>query len=255
MKTRTVIVDDEPLARQHLSSLLSRESDFEVAGECADGAAALETLTSLRPDLVFLDVQMPRLGGFEVLAGLRADCKPAVIFVTAFDQFAVRAFEAQALDYLLKPFRRDRFQASLERVRRGAAAFPRREQLAALQGEPDRMVVKSGDRLVFVPFDALEFIRASANYVTLHFAGRTCEVRETITAMESRLPAQRFVRVHRSYIVNLAAVVEVYPSGGGEYMLSLKSGRQLPVGPSYPAAIRAALLQAGLPRFGGRGGI
>ena len=248
-------MDDEPLARQHLSSLLSRESDFEVVGECADGAIAIEAIATVQPDLVFLDVQMPRLSGFEVLENLRGGCRPAVIFVTAFDQFAVRAFEAQALDYLLKPFRRDRFAASLERVRRGAAAFPGRDRLAALRAEPDRMVVKSGDRLVFVPFDELEFIRASANYVTLHFAGKTCEVRETITAMESRLPAQRFIRIHRSYIVNLGAVVEVFPAGGGEYMLSLKSGRQLPVGPSYPASIRDALLQARLPRFGGSGGI
>lgn len=248
-------MDDEPLARQHLSSLLSRESDFEVVGECGDGITAVETLTSLRPDLVFLDIQMPRLGGFEVLERLGVDCRPTVIFVTAFDQFAVRAFEAQALDYLLKPFRRDRFQAALERVRRGVGIFPGREQLAALRSEPDRMVVKSGDRLVFVPFDELEFMRASANYVTLHFAGKTCEVRETLTAMEARLPAQRFIRIHRSYIVNLGAIVEVFPAGGGEYMLSLKNGRQLPVGPSYPAAIRDALLQARLPRFGGSGGI
>jgi two-component system, LytTR family, response regulator len=226
-----------------------------VVGECADGAAAIETIMTVHPDLVFLDVQMPRVSGFEVLENLRRDCRPAVIFVTAFDQFAVRAFEAQALDYLLKPFRRDRFQASLERVRCGAGAFPGPDRVAALRTEPDRMVVKSGDRLVFVAFDELEFIRASANYVSLHFAGKICEVRETITAMESRLPTQRFVRIHRSYIVNLGAVVEVYPAGGGEYMLSLKSGRQLPVGASYPASIRKALLQARLPRFGGNGGI
>ncbi len=248
-------MDDEPLARQHLSSLLSREIDFEVVGECADGAAAIETIMTVHPDLVFLDVQMPRVSGFEVLENLRRDCRPAVIFVTAFDQFAVRAFEAQALDYLLKPFRRDRFQASLERVRCGASAFPGPDRVAALRTEPDRMVVKSGDRLVFVAFDELEFIRASANYVSLHFAGKICEVRETITAMEARLPTQRFVRIHRSYIVNLGAVVEVYPAGGGEYMLSLKSGRQLPVGASYPASIRKSLLQARLPRFGGSGGI
>jgi two-component system, LytTR family, response regulator len=248
-------VDDEPLARQHLSSLLSRESDIEVVGECGDGITAVETLTSLRPDLVFLDIRMPRLGGFEVLESLGGDCRPMVIFVTAFDQFAVRAFEAQALDYLLKPFHRERFHAALERVRRGAGTFPGREQLAALRSEPDRMVVKSGDRLIFVPFDELEFMRAAANYVTLHFAGKTCEVRETLTAMEARLPAQRFIRIHRSYIVNLGAIVEVFPAGGGEYMLSLKSGRQLPVGPSYPATIRDALLQARLPRFGGSGGI
>jgi two-component system LytT family response regulator len=256
MKTRTLIVDDEPLARQHLTSLLSLEPDFEIAGECGEGEAAIEAIWKLRPDLVFLDVQMPRVSGFEVLEALDIEHSPAVIFVTAFDQFAVRAFDAQALDYLLKPFRRDRFQAALNRVRRGtlqnrgSGSGPDPCEPAA-----DRMIVKSGDRLVFVPLEELEYIRASANYVRLHFGARTCEVRETITMMEARLSPRRFVRIHRSYIVNLAAVLEIYPCGGGEYMLSLRSGRQLPVGPSYPAAIREALFQARLPRFGGGGAI
>jgi two-component system LytT family response regulator len=249
-----LIVDDEPLARQHLSSLLKLEPDFQVAGECADGAAAIEAIATLRPDLVFLDVQMPQVSGFEVLDALGLECSPAIIFVTAFDQFAVRAFEAQALDYLLKPFRRDRLQAALNRVRRGG--FVARERLLGLPPVPDRMIVKSGDRLLFVPFDELEYVRAAANYMRLFLAaGKTCDVRGTIMAMEGRLPPERFVRIHRSYIVNLAAVLEVYPCGGGEYMVNLRSGRQLPVGPSYPAAIRAALQQARLPRFGGGGAI
>ncbi len=246
-------MDDEPLARQHLSSLLGSEPDFEIAGECSDGRTAIEAIRKLRPDLIFLDVQMPRMSGFEVLEALHVDCWPTIIFVTAFDQFAVRAFEAQALDYLLKPFHRDRFQAALNRVRRGRLPSPR--GLAGVRPEPDRLVAKCGDRLMFVPFDELEYIRASGNYVRLHFADKACDVRETITALEARLPAHRFVRIHRSYIVNLHAVVEVYPCGGGEYLLSLQNGRQLPIGPNYPRSIREALQRAGLPRCGGSSAI
>jgi two-component system LytT family response regulator len=253
MMTRTLIVDDEPLARQHLASLLELEPDFTVAGECGDGGAAIEAIRTLRPDLVFLDIQMPRVSGFEVLEALDTGYAPTVVFVTAFDQFAVRAFEAQALDYLLKPFRRDRFQSALNRVRRGRSLGC--GGLVNPRPEPDRLVAKCGDRLMFVPFDELEYIRASGNYVRLHFGGRTCDVRETITAMEAQLPPQRFVRIHRSYLVNLQAVLEIYPCGGGEYLLSLRSGRQLPVGPNYPHCIREALHQARLPRCGGRNAI
>jgi two-component system LytT family response regulator len=254
IKIRTLIVDDETLARRNLSSLLDLEPDFEIAGECADGRSAIDAITSLRPDLVFLDVQMPGMSGFEVLETLGDEPVPALIFVTAFEQFAVRAFEARALDYLLKPFRRERFHASLGRVRRGLltrSASPPERSLTA----PDRMLVKSGDHLVFVPFAELDFVRAADNYVRLHMAGKTCDVRETITAMEARLPREHFVRIHRSYIVNIAAMLQIYPAGGGEYMVALRGGRHLPVGPRYPSLIRNALHSAGLPRFGGMSAI
>jgi two-component system LytT family response regulator len=255
MKMRTLIVDDEVLARRSLSSLLELERDFEIVGECADGKSAVESIASLEPHLVFLDVQMPRMTGFEVLDAIGSERQPAVIFVTAFNQFAVQAFDAQALDYLLKPFRRERFQASLERARRGLVGRIRPQLPALFRPAPDRMVVRSGERLVFVPFVEVEFIRASANYVRLHLARGTYDVRETITAMEARLPPDRFMRIHRSYIVNLGAVLELYPAGGGEYLLVLRSGRELPVGPTYPPMISAALETARLPRFGGHGGI
>src|SRR5882762_1170831 len=166
MKVRTLIVDDEALARRSLSSLLDTEPDFEIVGECADGKSALAAIAQREPDLMFLDVQMPQMDGFELLGELGGTRAPAVIFVTAYDQFAVRAFEAQALDYLMKPFRRDRFQASLDRVRqhlmmRELGQTPPGSRL------PDRVVVKCGDRLVFVPLDSLDYVRAAANYVRL----------------------------------------------------------------------------------------
>jgi len=248
-------VDDEALARRNLSSLLDLEPDFEVVGECADGRSAVEAIADLEPDLVFLDVQMPAMNGFDVLGVLGAQRVPAVIFVTAYDQFAVQAFDAQALDYLLKPFRRDRFQASLERVRRELTSRNGLQLPSSAGNAPDRMLVKCADRLVFVPFDSLDFVRAAANYVQLHVGETVYSVRERITSMESRLPRDRFVRIHRSYIVNLAAISELYPVGGGEYMLALRGSRHLPVGPSYPASIRHALFTARVPRFGGAAGI
>src|SRR5579859_4310000 len=150
---RTLIVDDEVLARRNLSSLLDLEPDFEIVGECDHGAAALQAIESARPDLVFLDIQMPNLDGFEVLGGVRLEQMPLIVFVTAYDQFAVRAFEAQALDYLLKPFRRERFRDSLDRVRRTLAA--REISVGHSTASARSMIVKSRDRLAFVSFESL----------------------------------------------------------------------------------------------------
>lgn len=245
-------MDDEALARRSLSSLLEAESDFEVVGECADGRSALVAIVHREPDVMFLDVQMPEMDGFSLLRELGGQRAPAVIFVTAYQQFAVRAFEAQALDYLMKPFRRARFQASLERVRRHCGA---REGALPGSRPPDRMAVKCGDRLVFVTLDSLDYVRAAANYVRLHVGETTYEVRERMTVMEMRLPHERFMRIHRSYIINLAALKELYRAGDGEYLVTLRSGRHLPVGPSYTPLIRAALMSAKVPCFGGSLGI
>jgi two-component system LytT family response regulator len=253
MKIRTLIVDDEPLARLNLASLLAAEPDFEVTGECSDGRSAADAIVELRPDLVFLDVQMPNLDGLAVLDALPADSSPVVVFVTAHDRYAVTAFEAQALDYLLKPFRRERFRATLDRVRRKLDAAGAGMGTAAAGRLPDRMIVKSGGRVVLIPFGELTYVRAAANYVELHLIDRSVEVREKISTMESRLPSDQFLRVHRSYLVNLTAVQELYPVGGGEYMIALRNGKQLPVGPTYPPSIRRAL--ARLPHFGGAGGV
>ena len=236
-------MDDEPLARRNLSSLLALEPDFEVIGECADARAALDIIDNRAPDLVFLDVQMPRLDGFGVLESMRPCRSPLVIFVTAYDHFAVRAFEAQALDYLLKPFRRDRFNTSLERARRSVAARRAGSGGAGIAGRSAQlMVVRCRDRHVFVRFDALEFIRAAANYVQLYVGTSTYEVRERITILEERLPPDRFLRIHRSYIVNIAAIKELCCAGAGEYLVSLRGGRQLPVGPNYTESVQRRLL-------------
>jgi len=168
---------------------------------------------------------------------------------------AVGDERSPAVDYLLKPFSRERFQESLQRVRHGFAERGAPPSRVPATPAADRMVVKSGDRLLFVPFDELDFIRASANYVRLHLGRTIYSVRETIAAMESNLPADRFVRIHRSYIVNLSAIRELYHAGGGEYLIALRSGRQLPVGSTYPPVIHRALCTAGLPRFGSIGGI
>jgi two-component system, LytTR family, response regulator len=252
MKIRTFVVDDEPLARLNLSRLLAAEPDFELAGEFADGRSAASAIAEQVPDLVFLDVQMPNANGLDVIGGLPRDRAPAVVFVTAYERYAVQAFEAQALDYLLKPFRRERFFATLDRVRLRLAA-PGTTRAAAsddIEAGPDRMIVKCRDRVVVVSFDELAYVRAAANYVQLHLVDRSYDVREKISTMESRLPADRFVRVHRSYLVNLGAVQELYPVGGGDYMIGLRNGKQLPVGPTYPSSIRHALVQARFPRFG-----
>jgi two-component system LytT family response regulator len=251
MRIRTFVVDDEPLARLNLSSLLEGEPDFELAGQFADGRSAASAICEQRPDLVFLDVQMPNASGLEVIGSLAADGSPLVVFVTAYERYAVQAFEAQALDYLLKPFRRERFHATLDRVRSRFATPPRfATAQAQVERSPDRMIVKCGDRVVVVAFDELAYVRAAANYVQLHLADRTYDVREKISTMELRLPADRFLRVHRSYLVNLTALQELYPVGGGEYMIALRNGKQLPVGPTYPSSIRRALAGARLPRFG-----
>jgi two-component system, LytTR family, response regulator len=234
MKIRTLIVDDEPLARLNLSSLLVDEPDFELVAECAEPQAAQRALAALRPDLVFVDVQMPGMNGFELVEGA---VPPALVFVTAHEQYAARAFDARALDYLLKPFRRARFQQTLQRVR---------ERLQP-RHPAQRLLVRSGGSSLLVGFDEIEFVRAAANYVTLHLAGGAChDVREGIGVFEAQLPAERFVRIHRSYIVAVAALRSLDAAGGGEFVATLRSGRELPVGPSYPARVRQALLGAGV---------
>jgi two-component system, LytTR family, response regulator len=256
MPIRTLIVDDEPLARLNLLTLLQDEADFELVGECADAAAAVQAIAKLQPQLLFLDVQMPGLNGFDVLRASRSQPLPAVVFVTAHEKFALRAFDVQALDYLLKPFRRDRFEATLDLVRKRLRPAAEPAALSAapcrpVPGEPLHMIVKCGSQWLFVRFAELEFIRAAANYVTLHVGPAMHDVRGTMADMEKCLPPGCFLRIHRSYIVQLAALQALQPVGGGEYTALLRSGRELPVGASYAARIRDALGSAHIPRFGG----
>jgi two-component system LytT family response regulator len=249
---RTLIVDDEPLARLNLRSLLEDEPDFEVVGECATAEDAVRALGVVDADLVFLDIEMPGSSGLEVIGAAAPAHPPAVVFVTAHERFAARAFELEAVDYLLKPFRRERFRHVLGRVRKHLAGGGVEHDVAAPEGAaaiastsaPDRMLVKSAGRWVFVAFDELQFVRAAGNYVALHVGTdpqEIHEVRDTIGAIESRLPPGRFLRLHRSYIANVAALASLEPAGGGEFIARLRGGRELPVGPTYLEGLRHAL--------------
>jgi two-component system LytT family response regulator len=234
MKIRAIIVDDEPLGREGIRLLLADEPGIEIVAECADGAQAVKAIERHRPDLVFLDVQMPRLNGFEVLEALEPELIPAVIFTTAHDEHAIRAFEVNALDYLLKPFKQARFQKALQRAREQleARAQPGVEPhlaslLASLRsgaaGGP-RILVKSPDRILFLKPEEIDHIEAAGNYLVLHSGKERHIARDTMTAMEERLAPAGFMRINRSVIVNLARIRELEPQGPGEYCVVLKSG-------------------------------
>jgi len=237
MKLRVIIVDDEPLARERVRTFLAEEADVEVVAECGDGAEAVTRITDLRPDLVFLDVQMPRLNGFEVLEAIATHALPAVIFTTAHDDHAIRAFEVSAVDYLLKPFKQPRFQKALERARgqlrttQGAVPEPQLANLLAhvreATGSGPRVLVKSPDRILFLKPEEIDHVEACGNYVVLHAGKERHIVRETMTAMEARLDSAGFMRINRSVILNLSRIRELLPLAAGEYAVVLKSGLRL----------------------------
>jgi two-component system LytT family response regulator len=237
MKIRTLIVDDEFLARDRLRQLLQNNADLELIGECADGAEAVEAIQEKRPDLVFLDIQMPELDGFGVLAEIDLDPMPVVVFVTAHDKFALKAFEVHAVDYLLKPFDRERFQTALaravERVKhRDGPAIAQRQaavvaELRSSQKPLDRLAVKSGGRVIFVKLDDIDWIEAAHNYVELHVEKQSHLLRETLNSIEARLPVDRFVRISRSVIVNIERIKELEPLFYGEYTVTLRNGTRL----------------------------
>jgi len=234
MKIRALIVDDEALARQRVRFLLDEEADVEVIGECKDGFDAVEQIEISRPDLVFLDVQMPDMDGFEVLRRIPQAVLPVVIFTTAHDEHALRAFEVSALDYLLKPFKPARFKEAVQRVRarleKNAAAPQLKELLAQLHapgaGE-GRILVRSSDRILFVKPAEIDRVEAAGNYVVLHSGKEQHILRETISAMEARLAPAGFMRISRSVIVNLGCIREVQPVSSGRYSLVLKNGTRL----------------------------
>ena len=240
---RALIVDDEPLARERLRTLLGARADVEVAGECQDGAEAIAAIPALAPDLVFLDVQMPEVDGFEVVARLGPAQMPAVIFATAYDRHALRAFEVHALDYLLKPFDLDRFDEAVTRAvaqlrAAGPADLPDRlaELLADLRpARPwlERVMVKTRTRTYFVRLDEVDWIEAARNYVRLHVGAKTHLLRESLSHLETRLDPDRFVRIHRSAIVNLDRVKELAPALNGDYDVRLLDGTQLTLSRTY----------------------
>jgi two-component system LytT family response regulator len=242
-KIRTLVVDDEPIARERVLSLLQHEQDVEVIGECGDGPQAIASIQHLAPDLVFLDVQMPGCDGFGVINAVGVDKMPAVIFITAYDEYALRAFEVRALDYLLKPFGRDRFQetlqharASLERRRAGDLGRRLLALVNDIKPEParlERLVVKSGGRVFFLRTDEIDWIEAAGNYVRLHLGQEAHLFRETMNHMEGRLDPRRFARIHRSRIVNTERIKELQPWFNGEHVVILRDGTRLTLSRGY----------------------
>jgi two-component system, LytTR family, response regulator len=250
---RTLIVEDQPVAREWLTRLVDRRSELSLAGSCGDGLEAVRAIEALRPDLVFLDLQLPELDGFGVIEAVGVDRMPPVIFVTAFDTHAIRAFELHALDYLLKPFTEERFDRAvghahryLQQVKDGELAQKLIAAARALDrpaAEPKRLLVRDGGRVRFVDTAAIEWIEADGNYVRLHSAGGDDVVRQSISAIEERLRSAGFARIHRGAIVNLAFVVEMQATADGEYDAVLQSGMRLRVGRSYRDEFRARLTQ------------
>lgn len=223
-KIRTIIADDEPLARERIRSFLAEESDVELVAECRDGAETLKESQRHQPDLLFLDVQMPRLNGFEVLEALAPGTVPVVIFTTAHDAHAIRAFEFSALDYLLKPFSEARFKISLQKARSRLEMAARPAESGSAGG---RIFVRSAERILFLKPEEISRVEAAGNYVVLHAGKDQHILRETISAMEARLAPAGFMRVSRSVVVNLACIREIQPAGPGRYSLLLKTGTRL----------------------------
>ena len=235
-RIRTLIVDDEPLARRKIRNLLKGDTDIQVIGECGSAAEAVAGVTSGRPDLLFLDIQMPDADGFTVLKSLGGSL-PLVVFVTAHDRYAVRAFEVHAIDYLLKPFDRRRFEAAVEiakaRLRQGDAGEINNKTLALLEDIKatssylERILVKSNGRFLFVKTPEIDWIEAEGKYVRIHLGKQSHLYREAMGTLESRLDPKRFIRVHRSSIVNLDRVKELEPWFHGEYRVVLTDGTRV----------------------------
>jgi two-component system LytT family response regulator len=239
---RAVIVDDEDLARQLLREYAWEAGGLEIVAECANGFAAVKAIGDLKPDIVFLDVQMPKLDGFEVLELI--DPPPAVIFVTAYDQYAMRAFDAHAVDYLLKPFHLERFKTSLERARdRLGAPRPLAVELAAAARPPgqrlERVVVKDGSKVHIIPVHKLDYVEAQDDYIGLHSEKKTYLKQQTISSIEDQLDGAHFARIHRSYIVNLERIARIEPYTKDSRVAVLQDGTQLPVSRSGHAKLKA----------------
>ena len=234
-RIRALIVDDEPLARASLRVLLARDPEIELVGECGDGAAALAAARTHAPDLLFLDVQMPELDGFDVLERLGNSVPPAVVFVTAYDEHALRAFDAGALDYLLKPFDDARFDLALARARQRLAAAAR------APAPPERIAVRSGRQLVLLQVADIDWIAAADYCVDLHVGGRSWSLRRSMAAIEDEFERAGFCRVHRGAIVNLARVRGLASNAEGETELLLADGVRLPVSRRHRPALLARL--------------
>ncbi|MEM0963595.1 MAG: LytTR family DNA-binding domain-containing protein [Bacteroidota bacterium] len=245
---RVLIVDDEPPARRKLERWLAEDPEIEVAGSCANGYEALDALAAGRVDVMFLDVQMPELTGFDVLDRRPEGADPLVVFATAYDRYAIDAFRHHAADYLLKPYDRDRFEQTLAHVKARRQREAPDDRLAALldavrpQRPPlERFAVRHADRVELVHVDEVDWIEAEGNYVMLHAGGRRHVIRETLTAVSARLDGRRFPRVHRSAVVNLDRVARLLPASHGDYTVVLRDGTELPMSRTYRERLREVL--------------
>jgi two-component system LytT family response regulator len=251
VRIRALVVDDEPLAREMIREMLATDSEVEVVGECANGREAIEAIKASTPDLVFLDVQMPELGGFEVLESLDPNTTPYVIFVTAYDQYAVRAFEVHALDYLLKPFDGERFEVAWQRAkaqikldrtsRRDQDIIALLEELKAGPRYLERLVIKNGGRVFFLHVQDIYCIEAEGNYVRVYDNQKGYLLRETISSLEEQLDPKQFLRIHRSAIVKLDRIKEMQPWFHGEYRIIMENGKQLALSRNYRANLQEAV--------------
>jgi two-component system LytT family response regulator len=236
MSLRALVVDDEALARQRILHLLRQATDIEVAAECANGLEAVQAIEDLKPDLVFLDIQMPELDGFGVVEAVGPNEMPPTLFVTAYDQHALKAFEVHALDYLLKPFSPERFHQALDRARHWCSQKPAEQGpnleavMAGFRKEKpwvDRLLVRQGERHILVKTAVLQWVEAEDNYVRLHVEGTSHLLRQTMTGLLARLDPAQFRRIHRSAIVNLDCIKEIQPWTGGDHLVIMRDGTRL----------------------------
>ncbi|NOT46309.1 MAG: response regulator [Acidobacteria bacterium] len=243
MKIKTLIVDDEPLARDRVKRFLRDEHDINIVGECGNGREAVTAIKEKKPDLVFLDIQMPEKNGFEVVKSLDAGTMPSVIFVTAYDQYALQAFDVHALDYLLKPFNRERLHKAvshardqIETKRMGNLDERLASLIADLRGEKkylERLVVKSVGRVFFMKVDEIDWIEAAGNYVKLHSGREAHMIRETMNGIEAKLDPDKFLRIHRSTVVHIDRIKELHPMFSGDYAVILRNGTELALSRNY----------------------
>lgn len=240
---RTLIVDDESLARERIRDMISSDREIEIIAECVNGREAIEAIQKHSPDLVFLDVEMPGIDGFGVLEALPPGQIPTVIFVTAYDQYAVRAFEVYALDYLLKPFDQERFDKAIERAKTHISS-ERNEVLSQrilraleeIKTKPvhlERLVIKMNGHVFFIKAEEIDWLEAEGNYVRLHAGKESYLLRDTISALESQLDSKKFIRIHRSAIVNIDRITELQPWFHGEYRIILRQGVELTLSRTY----------------------
>jgi two-component system, LytTR family, response regulator len=239
-----LVVDDELLGRERIRSLLSEHADIKIVGECVNGREAVEAIQNLKPDLVFLDVQMPKIDGFGVVEIIGTENMPAVIFVTAYDEYAIRAFEINAVDYLLKPFDKERFEKAVDRAKREIKTQESpteirenlRKLLKEVKNEPKylkRIPVKSASGTTFVSTEEIDWISAAGHYLELHIGNETHLIREKLSVIETKLDPQIFMRIHRSTIVNLDRIKSLHPMFNGDQLVILKNGRELNLSRNY----------------------